>query len=55
MNKIDALNYLVDNAARSHEWEEAGMAYAYSRVIKSEDEEFSEEFLDSLITQAENN
>lgn len=54
MNKLEALNYLVENARYYDEWSGAGMYHAVENVIKSEEEDFSEDFLNQLLDEAEN-
>lgn len=53
-NKIDALKYLVENSVYGDEWSGAGMYHAVENVIKSDDEFFTKDFLDSLLKDAAN-
>ena len=53
-NKIESLNYLVKNNVYNDEWSGAGMYHAVSKVIESEEETFTKDFLDSLLKDAEN-
>lgn len=52
MNKLEALKYLIDNNVYYDEWRGAGMYEALSTVIKSEEEIFTQEYLDDLLKKA---
>jgi hypothetical protein len=56
MNKIDALKYLSETGPEYiNEWTEAGMYHALCKVIHSEEETFTKEYLDELLVEASNN
>lgn len=52
MNKLEAIEYLVQNEICSDEWAEAGMYTAISTIIKSEESFFTQEYLDVLLKEA---
>jgi len=52
MNRMEALNYLVDNRTDFDEWSGAGMMDALVEVIKSEYDSFTKEYLDQLLEKA---
>lgn len=54
MNKIEALNYVVDNASVSDEWAGAGLYDVLCEIIKSESDDFEEDYLKDLIERGEN-
>lgn len=54
MNKLEALNYMIDNSKSYDEWSEAGLGNAMVDIIKSSDEYFEKEYLDELIEKAYN-
>jgi hypothetical protein len=54
MNKLEALDYLIENEARSDEWAAAGMYSAVREIINSKDIDFAKEYLDKLIEEAYN-
>jgi hypothetical protein len=55
MNKLEALNYIIDNSDHSNEWVGAALYDSLSKIIKSKEEKFTKEYLDILIETAENN
>jgi len=55
-NKIGALKYLIDIGPEYiNEWTEAGMYDILCEVINSEDSEFDQNYLDSLLKRASDN
>ena len=52
MNKIEALEYLVQNNEYHDEWSGAGMYHALETIIKSEESFFTQEYLDVLLKEA---
>jgi hypothetical protein len=36
MNKLEAIEYLVENGYRGSEWQEAGLLHAIEKVIKGD-------------------
>lgn len=52
MNKLEALNYMVDNDKSYDEWSEAGLANVLSDIIKSSEIHFEKEYLDKLLEKA---
>ena len=55
MNKLEALNYLVDNHNSYDEWSEDGLKHDLCDIIKSGEEKFTKEYLDNLLEKAQNN
>jgi hypothetical protein len=52
MNKIEALEYLVQNNEYHDEWTGAGMYTALSNIINSDESFFTQEYLDVLLKEA---
>ena len=57
MNKLEALNYLIDNFNPPYldEWIEAGQAHILREIIKSDFITFDNEYLDNLLKEAYKN
>jgi hypothetical protein len=55
LSKMEAIEYLVKNAVRNSEWEEAGMFHAVMNVVNSKSQTFTIGTLKELIVAAENN
>jgi hypothetical protein len=54
-NKIQALKYLVEIGPEwNDEWTEAGMYHILKYVIESEEEDFTQEYLDLKLKEASN-
>ena len=52
--KLTAVEYLVQNNVYQDEWTGAGMYEAIEAIIKSEEKEFTKEYLDGLLKDASN-
>lgn len=55
LSKMEAIEYLVKNAVRGSEWQEAGMFHAVMNVVNSKSQIFTIGLLKKLIEIAEKN